>query len=101
VRASGVGGYRAEETRLAFNCCWLTGQVALCSIAAHVGSTYRFFLGPGGDGAFRTLSYWAPLTIICDSKFPLLVHARAGAGDLPKQQPKTKPMGVLCICCTR
>jgi hypothetical protein len=39
-------------------------------------------------------------TVIFDCKFPLLVHARAGGG-LPKQQPKTKPMGVLCICCTR
>jgi hypothetical protein len=36
----------------------------------------------------------SPLIIICDSKFPLLVHARAGGG-LPKQQPKTKPWG----CC--
>jgi hypothetical protein len=38
----------------------------------------------------------SPLTVICDSKFPLLVHARAGGG-LPKQQPKTKTIVMRLI----
>jgi hypothetical protein len=50
---------------------------------------------PCAHFAGQHTSPWdSPLAVICDSKFPLLGHARAGGG-LPKQQPKTKPMGVL------
>jgi hypothetical protein len=72
------------------------GSVAF-SVAGPAMSTFCW----AAHCTLHTSSPWgSPLTAICDSKFPLLVHARAGGG-LPKQQPKTKPMGMLCICCTR
>jgi hypothetical protein len=52
-------------------------------------------------GSTLTPGARSPLTVICDSKFPYwCMFVRAGGG-LPKQQPKTKPTGMLCICCIR
>jgi hypothetical protein len=64
--------------------CWIGNEHIL------LGST----LTPGAR---------SPLTVICDSKFPYwcMLVPGVGGGGLPKQQPKTKPTGMLCICCTR
>jgi hypothetical protein len=53
------------------------------------GSAMRIFCCLGST--LHTNTWDSPLTVICDSKFSLLVHARAGGG-LRKQQPEIKTM---------
>jgi hypothetical protein len=74
-----------------FHCCWITGQVALFSIAAHVGRKYCFS-GPRQRGASSTLTYWALLSLyFVTANFPywwrMLVPGVACLNSNPRQNP--------------